>query len=266
MPSQEINGFRMHYRESGSGEAIVLAHGFPLSSQIFESQIDALSASYRVIAPDLRGFGQSTSTDRFSINSLADDLHKLLSRLGALPCILGGLSMGGYVAEAFYRKHPADVKKLMLINTKADADSAEAKQARNKMIELCRKSGSAGVAKEMLPKMLSPETIERRDEVVERVIQLMESQPAITIEHALEALRDRDDQTDLLGRISVPTLIITGDGDQITGVKLAQPMHGAIRGSKLVVIPRAGHLSTMENPTAVNLAISEFLKGDRQDA
>lgn len=261
MPSQQINGCAFHYREAGSGQPVVLVHGFPLSSHIFESQIEVLSKSYRVIAPDLRGFGQSSSTDRFSINSLADDLHTLLSRISALPCVLGGLSMGGYVAEAFYRKYSGDVSKLILLNTKADADSPAAKDARNKMIELCRKGGAPAVAKEMLPKMLSPETIERRSDLVDKVVKLMESQPAKTIEHALEALRDRDDQTQLLGKISVPTLIITGDGDQITGPLVAQPMHDAIKGSKLVVIPHAGHLSTMENPAAVSEAILSFLKG-----
>jgi pimeloyl-ACP methyl ester carboxylesterase len=260
MPSQQINGFSMHYREQGSGEPVVLMHGFPLSSQIFESQIDVLSRHFRVIAPDLRGFGQSPSSDRFTVNSLADDVHTLLSRIGALPCILGGLSMGGYVAEAFIRKHPGDVKKLILLNTKADADAPPAREGRNKMIELCRKSGSAGVAKEMLPKMLSPATIERNDAVVDKVIKLMESQPAKTIEHALEALRDRDDQTQLLPNIKVPTLIISGDGDQITGPLIAEPMQKAIPGSKLVIIPRAGHLSTMENPLAVNEALLNFLQ------
>jgi pimeloyl-ACP methyl ester carboxylesterase len=261
VPSQQVNGFAFHYREAGSGQPVVLVHGFPLSSQIFESQIEALSKSYRVIAPDLRGFGQSSSVDRFTINSLADDLHTLLSRIGALPCVLGGLSMGGYVAEAFYRKYPRDVSKLILLNTKADADSPAAKEARNKMIDACRQGGASAVAGEMLPKMLSPETLERNRDLVDKVVKLMESQPAKTIEHALEALRDRDDQTQLLGTISVPTLIITGDGDQITGATIAQPMHQAIKGSKLVVIPHAGHLSTMENPTAVNAAIVSFLKG-----
>lgn len=260
MPSHEINGFSLHYREAGSGDPVVLVHGFPLSSRIFESQLEALSKSFRVITPDLRGFGQSNSIERFSINSLADDLHKLLSRIGALPCVLGGLSMGGYVAEAFLRKYPADVKKLILINTKADADSSAARDARNKMIELCRKSGSSAVAKEMLPKMLSPVNIEQKHPVVEQVIKLMDSQPALTVEHALEALRDRDDQTQLLPQIKVPTLIITGDGDQITGVAVAEPMHQAIPGTKLVVIPGAGHLSTMENPAAVNEALLSFLK------
>jgi len=261
MPSQEINGFSMHYREKGTGEAVVLIHGFPLSSQIFESQIEALSSSYRVIAPDLRGFGQSTNTDRFSINSLADDVHKLLSRLKVLPCVVGGLSMGGYIAEAFYKKYPNDIKKLILLNTKAEGDSSAAKDGRNKMIALCREFGSAGVAKEMLPKMLSPKTIERKNDVVDKLLKLMEAQPALTVEHALEALRDRDDQTALLGKISVPTLIISGDGDQITGPLVAEPMQKAIAGSKLVVIPSAGHLSTMENPAAVNDALLEFLKG-----
>ena len=261
MPTQEINGFAMHYRDEGSGPTIVLIHGFPLKSQIFDAQIEALSQTHRVIAPDLRGFGLSHSTDRFTMNSLADDVHKLLGRIKALPCILGGLSMGGYVAQSFIKKYPGEVQKLILINTKAEGDSPAGKDGRNKMIELVRKSGSPAVAKDMLPKMLAPVTLEKNKSLVDAVIRIMEYTPALTIEHALEALRDRDDQTQFVAMIQMPTLLITGDGDAITGPAVMEPIHRSIKGSKYVEIPNAGHLSTMENPTAVNSALLSFVDG-----
>jgi len=259
MPTQQINGFAMSYRDEGDGEPVVLIHGFPLSSRIFDAQADVLRKSHRVITPDLRGFGLSHNIDRFTINSLADDVHELLGKLGARPCVLGGLSMGGYVAQSLVRDHPSDVTKLILLNTKAEGDSPAARAGRNKMIELCRKSGSAAVAKEMLPKMLAKVTLEKNPALVETVVKMMEDTSALTIQHALEALRDRDDQNQFIGTIRIPTLLITGDGDALTGPDVMEPVHKAIIGSKYVVISNAGHLSTMENQSAVTAQMQSFL-------
>lgn len=260
MSTQQINGFAMHYLDKGNGLPVVLMHGFPLDSRIFNHQLESLSKDHRAILPDLRGFGQSTSVDRFSLNQLAEEVHTLLGRLGALPCVIGGLSMGGYVAQSFIRQFSGDVKALILLNTKSAADNDQQKEGRNKMIDTVRRSGSAAVAQEMLPKMFSPKTQQNNPKLVTDIIAMMQSCPALTIEHALEAMRDRDDHVSFLPQINVPTLLITGDGDAITGPSVMGPMHKAIAGSTYVVTPNAGHLSPVENPTFVNDALASFLK------
>src|SRR5437870_4244544 len=133
----------LHYDQAGRGLPLALLHGFPLDSRVWAKQRAALADQCRVITPDLRGFGKSTSDQPFSIESQADDVHAWLKQIGALPGVLGGLSMGGYVALACAKKYPADLRGLILIDTKADADTPDGKQAREKMIDLVRQKGSA---------------------------------------------------------------------------------------------------------------------------
>jgi pimeloyl-ACP methyl ester carboxylesterase len=249
----------MSYREQGQGKPVVLLHGFPLDWRIFEKQVAALSKNFRVIAPDLRGFGQSKSDEPFTMASLADDVHALLKSMDALPCALGGLSMGGYVALAFAKKYAADLSSLILLDTRAEADTAEGKAGRGKMIELVRQSGSKAIADQMMPKMFAEETLKSNPAVVQQLRGIMENCPAKTIEHALAAMRDREDSMDLLPRITAPTLIVVGEHDAITPPAIARGMKAKIRNSKLVEIAGAGHVSTMEKAEDVTAAIEGFL-------
>jgi pimeloyl-ACP methyl ester carboxylesterase len=255
MPSRTINNVGYHYQEQGRGTPLVLIHGFPFDSRMWEAQSKALSDRNRVIAPDLRGFGKSAASGAFSIAALADDVHALLAEIGALPCLLGGLSMGGYIALAFSRKYASDLKGLALLDTRSEADSSEAKQNREKMIALAGEKGSAAIAETMLPKLLSSNTIERRHDVVHRMRKMMEEQDPQTVQHALAAMRDREDQSAHLPSIAVPTAIIVGADDQITPPKLSEAMQQAIPHSTLSVIPRAGHMSPVEAPDEVNRAL-----------
>jgi pimeloyl-ACP methyl ester carboxylesterase len=258
MPTKTVKGTTLHYEESGQGTPIVLLHGFPLDSRVWEKQRSALSDRFRVITADLRGFGKSASADAFTLAALADDAHALLAAIGALPAVLGGLSMGGYVSLEYVKKYPSDLRGLMLIDTKAEGDTPEGKEARNKMIDLVRTKGSAAVAEQMMPKMLPPEAIASRPELVRQLRSIMESCPPLTIEHALSAMRDRPDHTADLASIAAPTLIVVGDADAITPPKAAQTMHDGIPKSQLVVIKGAGHMTPMEQPEQVNRAIRDF--------
>lgn len=226
---------------------------------MWNAQIENLSQRYRVIAPDLLGFGESRSTDSFTIESLADDVHRLLEKLAALPCVLAGLSMGGYVSLAFAKKYPSDLRGLSLIDTKADADNPQAKEGREKMIELARTSGATAVAGQMMPKMLAPGTLQNRPEVVKSLRTLMEECPPLTIQNALAAMRDRPDRTGELSAIKVPAVVIVGDADAITPPDVAEKIAKAIRSAKLEVIRGAGHMSPMEQPEQVNQAIERFM-------
>jgi 3-oxoadipate enol-lactonase len=260
MPTQTIDGATLFFTDQGSGPSLVMAHGFPLDSRMWNAQAAELSDHYRVVCPDLRGFGQSQSQSPFTIASLADDLHKLLTAIGAVPAVLAGLSMGGYVALAYARKYASDLRGLILVDTKADADTAEGKANRDKMVALVRESGSKAIAEAMLPRLVAPEVPRTRPQLAKELRAMMESCPPKTIEHALLAMRDRPDQTAWLGSINIPTLIIVGDADAITPPVVAQSMHDKIPPSQLAIIRGSGHMTPMEQPVQVNQAIRQFME------
>ena len=260
MPASNVNGTSIHYEESGTRTPpIVLLHGFPLDSRVWNAQRSELSRNNRVITPDLRGFGKSLSADSFTMESIADDVHALLKELGALPVILGGLSMGGYAALAYAKKYPTDLKGLLLIDTRAEADTPEGREGRQKMIDAVRAKGSPAAAEGMMPKMLAPETPAKMPEVARELRTIMESQPPRTIENALVALRDRSDYCKDLPSIAVPTLILVGEYDAITPPAMAETLNKNIPNSKLVVITNAGHMTPMEQPEQVNRAVRDFV-------
>lgn len=256
MPTIEINGQQLNYNEKGEGSAAVLVHGFPLDRRIWDAQVEGLSDGYRVIAPDLRGFGKSQPGKPFTIEDLADDLHQLLEKIGALPCVLGGLSMGGYVSLAYVAKYPTDLKGLMLIDTKAEADTAEGKANRLKMIESCRVGGAKVVADSMASKMTAPGA---SAEVVAKARRIMEECPPATIEHACLAMLSRRDYRGELPSIAVPTLVIVGEQDAFIPLALARDMSRQIARARLAVVGKAGHLAPMEQPDETNRVIGSFL-------
>ena len=262
MPNRDISGVQLHYTEQGSGKPVLLVHGFPLDSRMWEAQIPALaSAGCRVFAPDLRGFGQSKSDSAFTLESLADDLHSFARAVGAIPFVYVGLSMGGYVALAYAKKYLADLRALVLVDTKAEADTPEGKEGRGKMIDLVRKEGSKAVAEQMMAKMLAKDAADQRPQAAQALRRIMEACPPKTIEHALAAMRDRPDRSGELSAIKVPTLVIVGESDAITPPAVAESMVGKIAGAQLVTIRGAGHMSPMEQPEQVNRAIRSFLYG-----
>lgn len=261
MATQTVRGVTFHYQDRGKGLPVLLVHGFPVDSRMWGAQISELSSNFRTIAPDLRGFGQTHAFDPFTMETMADDLHALLEQIGALPCVLAGLSMGGYIALAYVRKYPTDLCALMLVDTKAEGDTAEQKEGRQKMIDLVRSQGTKAIAEQMLPKMLAEETPKCRPAVAQALRGLMEACPPKTIEHALLAMRDRPDQSPNLSSIAVPTLVIVGDHDAITPVAIAQSMQKKIPQAQIAVITGAGHMAPMEQPAQVNQAMARFLQG-----
>jgi pimeloyl-ACP methyl ester carboxylesterase len=256
MPHQMVT---LAYHESGSGPPLVLLHGFPFDARMWDDQHAGLSDIARVITPDLHGFGRSGSDHPFTMESQADDVHELLSSIGGLPCVLAGMSMGGYIALAYLKKYRADVRALALIDTKAAADDAEGKRARDQMIELARMQGSKAIADKMQPKIAAPETPAKRPKVLQRMREIMEQCPPLTIQHALAAMRDRPDHTATLGTIDVPTLIIVGAQDAVTPPSAAEQLRAKIRDARLATIPDAGHMAVMEEPQLVNQALRDFL-------
>jgi pimeloyl-ACP methyl ester carboxylesterase len=257
MPIQSVNGSNLYYHESGKGVSVVLLHGFPLDHRVWRAQVHDLASVSRVITPDFRGFGQSAGSGSFTLQGLAEDLYVLLSQIHALPCVLGGLSMGGYVALTYARQYASTLRALMLIDTRAAADDLDARAGRDALIEIARTQGSSAVAKKMMPRMLAP--AHSQTEVANELRSIMQSCPAQTIEHALVAMRDRPDLRTALPRIAAPTLIIVGDSDAITPPAISEELHKSIAGSTLSIITGSGHMTPMEQPQLVSRAIKHFL-------
>lgn len=249
----------MNYEDRGQGMPVVLIHGYPLDARMWEAQVEALSDRYRVIAPDLRGFGRSAGSGAFTMDSLADDVHELLKRIGALPSVVAGLSMGGYVALAYANKYAKDLKGLMLIDTRAEGDSPEGKANREKALLKLKEAGPKAIAADMLPK-LAYELGPNHSNTAHKLRQILESQSAETIAHALIALRDRPDRTGDLAAIPVPTLIIVGEQDVITPPALAEKMAKSITNATLAIIKDAGHMAPMEQPDDVSRVMRRFLE------
>ena len=257
----EIDNFQMAYTDTGSGRPVVLIHGYPFNRSLWNEQVAALSDSCRVIAPDLRGFGESETSDGpATMNRMAQDVAELLDHLGIARATIAGLSMGGYVALAFYKQLSSRVRALILADTRAQADTEEAKQTRAQQAEKALSEGMAGIADAMLPKLLTPETVSKRPEIVKRVRDMMLKTKPEGAAAALRGMAERDDQTSLLAKISVPTLILVGAEDAITPVADSEKMNQAITGSRLVVLENAGHVSNLERTEQFNEALLDFIE------
>jgi len=254
-----IDSAKWAYGEQGAGPALVLVHGFPLDRRLWSSVAAELAPSFRVVSIDLPGFGSSTLGNGFTIESLGDGVAAFAKSMNLGKFFAAGLSMGGYVCEALASKHVTDLAGLALVDTKAAADTPEQKKGREKMIEMVRSSGSKAVAEDMLGKMLSPETIRQSPQTVRDLRAMMEAVPPRTIETALTAMRDRADFTSLLPKLTIPLQIIVGQDDVIAPPAIAEAMHKSAPGSKLFVIPAAGHLAPLEQPKAVADALRTFL-------
>lgn len=254
----------MVYIDGGRGEAIVLLHGHPLNRTMWRAQIEFLQTNYRVIAPDLRGYGEtSVAGDVSTMKEMASDVAALLHSLNLEKVILGGLSMGGYVAFEFYHQFPNRVRALILADTKPSTDTEEARQKRFDSAEKALKEGMSPIAEEMLHKALAPQTLETKSETVNFVKEMMLSTKPEGAAAGLRGMAERTDHTGLLEKITVPTLIIVGAEDQITPPAEAEKMHRAIKDSQLATIPAAGHLSPVEQPEEFNRALSQFLQSLR---
>lgn len=249
------------HEESGKGLPVVLLHPFPLDHSYWTPQLTAFVDHCRIIAPDMRGFGDTPLAPPHTIDRYADDVAALLDRLSIDSAVIGGCSIGGYIALAMWRRHRARIRGLMLFDTRARADNDQERLRRAGQIDAARERGPAAVAEQMLPAVLGATTHERHPEIVERVRHIMLRATSEGIISAVEAMMSRADSTALLGTIDVPTLIVCGAEDQATPPEESRQMHDRITGSVLEIIEGAGHLSSLERPAAVNHVIREFLAG-----
>jgi pimeloyl-ACP methyl ester carboxylesterase len=257
-----LRGFDMAYAQNGQGIPLLLIHGFPLNREMWAAQIQALSNEMRVIAPDLRGHGESEAVaGNYSMEMLAEDCNALVEHLGIdQPIVVCGLSMGGYIALAYYRLYPSKVAGLILAATRAGADSAEGKQNRDKTAAKAEEEGPEAVVEGMLPKMLSMKTYEENPDLVEQARSIMEKTTTNGMVGALMGMKNRPDSTGMLEQIEVPTLILYGADDQIIPFEDVETMQDAIPDVHLRILPDAGHLLNLEQPELFNRAVLTFIE------
>lgn len=257
-------GTELHYDVRGAGPALVLLHGFPLDLGMWDSQVAALAGRWQVVRFDARGLGASAPAGALlTMERIADDGVALLDHLGIGQAVVCGLSMGGYAAFAWVRRHPSRLRGLILTNTRPDADTPEARRRRSLLADEVRARGARAAAEAFLPRVLGATSRRQRPELVARVEAMMLAAPQQGVIDALAGLAARADSTPTLREIRVPTLIITGDEDEIGPPATAQAMHAGIRASQLVVLAGTAHLSNMEDPGAWNAAVSTFLEALR---
>jgi pimeloyl-ACP methyl ester carboxylesterase len=246
------------YEERGSGPVLAMVHGFPLDRTMWIEQLRGLAKIRRACAVDLRGHGLSAdeSPGEYSMDLFADDVARTLDEIGADRVDLCGLSMGGYVVFAFWRRHRDRVRSLLFCDTKAEADSDEAKAGREKTAALVREQGMEALYSQLAPKLLGSSPSEQILAEVKRMF--LGTAPEVAAADAL-AMRDRPDYTPDLATIDVPVLWIHGEEDQIMPIDAARATAGKISGARVVPVPGAGHMAPFENPGVVNKAMTEFL-------
>lgn len=260
-----INGINLYYTDIGKERSppVVLIHGFPFSSEMWNGQTQMLQASQenlRIVTYDLRGHGQSDVGDgQYSIELFVDDLIALLDHLKITKTILCGFSMGGYIALRAIERNPDRFRALVLCDTMSAADSNEAKIKRANSIKLVKKQGVGRFAEGFLKAVFAPKTFETQPEIIDEISRIVLSNSPAGICGALLAMAGRTDTTEALSRINIPTLILVGEHDAVTPPNAAKNMQDRIPNSKLQLIKNAAHMSNLENPKVFNEQLIKFV-------
>lgn len=251
----------LQFTEQGIGTPLILLHGFPLSQATWRNQQQQLADQFRVITPDLRGFGKSEPTnDDFSMSFHARDILALLDALKLPSAAIMGHSMGGYVALALAQIAPERISALGLIGTQSNTDSPEVRQGRLRMVADVTANGSEVAAASMLRRFFPDgATNEELESIIEDVNRIMVATRATTIIKAQQGMAERLDLTSLLETFEFPVLIMTGDKDRIVPLERAELMASRLRNGSLVTIENAGHMMMLEQPQAVTMAIRQFM-------
>lgn len=258
-----IGDIKLNVVDEGAGAPLLLIHGFPLDHTMWREQIRHFSEARRVIAPDLRGFGESDVTPgTVTMQRFADDLAKLLDALRIrVPVCFCGLSMGGYVAWQFAQLHRRRLGSLILCDTRAIADDEAGKRNRQVVATRVLNDGPAFIADSMPEKLFSKRTQADRPKLIAETQDVIRRTPAEGVAAAARGMAARPDVTSLLSGIDVPTLVIVGEEDAISPPDEMRRIADAITVSRFVCVPNAGHMAPLEEPAAVNTAIEEFLAG-----
>jgi 3-oxoadipate enol-lactonase len=262
MPQMKITSgeAEIFYEVLGSGPPVVLLHPFPANHQLWGPAAQALVTRHRVILPDLRGHGDSGAGEGpATMAKHAEDVARVLDRekVGRAPLV--GVSIGGYVLFEFWRKYRARVMALGLCNTKPQADTAEARAGRLQAAADVLERGTDAFFESSVPKLLGETTRRTRPDLVEGALRLMRKMSAEDVAAVQRGMAERPDSMETLKTIDVPTLIVTGAEDVVTGVAEAELMRQNISGSEMNVVARAGHYSPWEQPEEVGRMVRQFV-------
>jgi pimeloyl-ACP methyl ester carboxylesterase len=228
---------------------------------MWDDQVAALRLRFRAITLDLRGFGRSDApAGPYYMDQMASDVRALMSAISVEEAVICGCSMGGYIALAFYRKYPGAARGLVLVDTRASADTEEGRRRRHDSAEKAEREGSRVIADDMTPLLLGETTMARRPDLVERVRAMAEATSPQAIAAAQRGMADRPDSVYMLAGVNCPSLIIAGAEDKLAGVSEAESLRNGIPGSRLHIIEAAGHLPNLERPEEFNRVLIEFLE------
>jgi len=257
----KIDGGFVGYDVQGEGPWLVFLHAFPLTRAMWDAQCAALASSHRIVRFDARGFGESNLAEGpLSMDRIADDAAALMDELRIERAVVGGCSMGGYAAFAFARRHPQRLAGLVLQDTRAGADSEQAKSNRRSLAQRVLDEGAAAAVEAFLPRLLGETSRRERPELGARVRAAILAARPEGIAAALHGLAAREDSRATLATLRVPTLVLVGEEDELTPPAEAETLAAGITGARLVRVPRAGHLANLENPAAVDEALRTFLE------
>jgi pimeloyl-ACP methyl ester carboxylesterase len=251
---------QVRYLEAGAGWPVVLLHAFPLCADMWIPQLERVPEAWRFLAPDLRGFGPAPTPPAAALDDVADEVIGWLDALEIETAAIGGVSMGGYVTFAMFRRAPERFSRVILANTRAAADTPDARAARDRMSALVRASGPAAVAAQMLPRLLGETSRESRPGLAAHVERLILLNGRGGLDGAIRAMRDRPDSTGLLPRIGMPALVVAGAEDAVVPVAESEAMSRAMPRSRFVRLEGAGHLSNLEAPAPFSAALEDFLR------
>lgn len=262
-----VNDIDIAYDDEGSGPPVVLVHGHPFDRSMWRPQLERLAPRYRVIAPDLRGYGETTVVPgKTPLSVFAADLVGLLDRLGVDRAVFCGLSMGGQIVMELHRAHPDRVQALILADTSPEADTEAGREARYAAAERALREGMGGYADEVLDRMIAPRNVEALPAVADHVLRMMRGTSPEGAAAALRGRAERPDYVGSLARATVPALVIVGDEDDYTPVTVARSLHATVPRSTLTVIEGAAHLPNLERPDAFTDAVERFLDSLRAGA
>lgn len=255
-----VNDFLFSYDDFGEGNIpIIFLHGFPFDKTMWRFQLDFFKNTHRIIALDIRGFGKSIDeTSALSIDLFSEDLILLMDQLSIKKAIVCGLSMGGYIALNAIKRFPDRFEALVLCDTQCNADSPEVKKKRYNTIDDINMSGTITFSDNFIKNVFYKDSLENQKELVQQLKSVVLANSKYIITQGLTALAERTETCSTLNNITIPTLIICGREDTVTPLTQSEFMHAAIRGSKLQVIDRAGHVSNLEQPLEFNRHLFSF--------
>jgi 3-oxoadipate enol-lactonase len=248
------------YEVLGAGPPLVLLHPFPANHEFWVPAVRALASRYQLVLPDLRGHGDSDAGEGpATMAKHAADLVRVLDQEQIRRAVLAGVSIGGYVLFEFWRKNSGRVAGLVLANTKAQAETAEGRASRLEAATRVLEQGTDAYFESLLPRLLGESTRERRPDLVDGALGMMQKMSPQDVAMVQRGMAERPDSVEVLGTIQVPTLVLTGEEDVLSGVGDAHLLEQHISGSRMTVVAKAGHYSAWEQPEEVGKILRRFL-------